>query len=935
MKKKILTLMPIAFILCSCNFKFKIKWPWSKDKEENNQNQVIIDEKTIDDEDAGPINIHASKLNCDPKASFYLRIGETRNLKLSFDQKPTLASERTFQWSASNDFVSFVVDSEDSMKATVKGVSAGTCTIKAINDYNSTLIGEFTVKVLDISDENSYLWQYDSSTDRKEFGYSTDTKAGTPSGVAVLNGREWSYTRSKASSLQTDYGALGFGKGKEPETLVHLETESNRVVEKIVVEAASANSLAKLTVKVGETAIFNQVQLDRVSYDVVGTLTSELCSAEGKITFDFVTPEYDPAGAEDPNYKAPGAVYLKSILIYFQEETIDRIEISEDSTMKVDYFKGESFSEQGLILEKVTSRGNRFVVDIENELVNENLKINYPSLDIADHVAKDVILSLKVRGYDEPFTTSYKIHIRDEAWTPESISVEGEVERQNLTAGDEVDYSGLKIKVIYDSVSSDIMICDFDFNNDVFTFSYGGDGDPFVAETDMMSGYTISVIGHFVPDAEGARSVTVGTTYVVPANTLSVLEAIYDRIDFRRKTTFEGLGLKTDTQEISFIPNDKSNCRIDFEKVKKGSRLSDNKELPITLSPFDVVVTNPNLTLDKLNIEFANASKKENNYRLFESIYGGDLYTTTDSIASAKNHKIIHNEFSEFANAVHLAPGLTSTGSNVNANTCIVSILVRYVEVPQVSYQISANDTVPTKLNYVEGEEFDPTGLAVELKSASPEATYNITSLMTWYDGATFAKAPQKTLTPESKTVVGVFHEKQIVVNIEGVEAKAISLVRVTDVSQFTADGKYYITSPSNHTILKGSTANSDIFTGKGCAVEEKYSFGDSMNINILYENDYFSFIPNENGTFKIQSQVGGFFGLTKGGTATCSKTCPNQDFEITINEDGTFSIKISAMGYDSHDEEKGISTYYLGSSEEIIKLYASDKANIVIYKMA
>ena len=38
------------------------------------------------------------------------------------------------------------------------------------------------------------------------------------------------------------------------------------------------------------------------------------------------------------------------------------------------------------------------------------------------------------------------------------------------------------------------------------------------------------------------------------------------------------------------------------------------------------------------------------------------------------------------------------------------------------------------------------------------------------------------------------------------------------------------------------------------------------------------------------------------------------------INDDGTFTIKISAMGYDSNDNEKGISTYYLGSTDEIIK---------------
>lgn len=928
MKKKFLTFIPTIFMLCSCEISFF-----------NKKEQVHVDHQTIiDDVDPDPITQHATSTSAEPNAPFYLKVGETKELKMTLSPSPTIDSEKEFSWKVEGEsYATLTVDSKDSRKATILGVKEGNVKVTATNVFNYDLKKTFTIKVIDFDEENAYLWQY-ASSDRAQFGYNSQgPKEGTTDGVATLGGKDWTYSRSIASSLQTSMGAIGFGKGSAPETHVHLETENDRLVSKIIIEAASANSLAKMTVKVGDLTVFNNVTVEKDDYDVIGTLESPSCSAAGKISIDFETPEYDSSREDDPSYKKPGAVYLKSIMILYQVEKIEKIEIAPDSKHIVDYTKGSIFSEEGIKLQKVTTRGTTFLVDIEEEQKNQNLTFNYPSLDLASHEAKDVIISLKVKGYEEPFKCSYKIHIRDDAWTPEAIKVVGTVAKQNLTAGDEVDYSGLKINVIYSTEPEDILTMPFELC-DTFTFVYAGDGDPLVAETQMVAGYTMTIIGHFVPDADGVRSVTVGTTFTVPANTLSVKDAIFDRIDFRKESVRKDSGITSEYQQISFKPTQESKCRIDFDRVQKGNRLADNLELPSTLSNFDVVVTNKNYTIEKLNVEFANVSKRENNYRLFASVYGGDILTSETELAQAESHKIIYNDFPQYTNCAHFEPGLSGTGTPINGRTGIVSILVRYAEVSHKEYTISAGSTVPSKLTYTEGETFDPTDLTINLIDSASSESYEITKFIEWFDGSTYSKEPQKTLLPASTYVIGVFHEKTIQINITSVQEKHIELTKVTDISQITAEGKYYITCPESYLVLKGSTKNGDLLSGKGCG-QEITTFGNTLNLNILFENDYFEIAPTGNETFTIRTNYEdpakrGYLGLTKGGSPSCSANIPNKEFTIDINSSGIATVKITAEGFDSNDVSKGVFTYYLGGTSELIKLYTTDKANIVIYKL-
>lgn len=328
MKKKILVMLPIlsTFLLSGCQMnlfgkKININLPWEEKQSESKETDDGSSSGPIDDIDPGEAKTHATSISQTPNAPFYLKVNESRQISVSLSPAPTEAFEKTFTWKLTGDSISYVVDESSTNKATVTGVKEGTATLEAVNDFNYTLTKTFTIKVINFSEDYDYLWQYQSS-DREQFGYVNETgkKAGFTEGDAILGGMTWHYTRSEATSLQSSMGSIGFGKGGEPEKHVHLETENVREVKNITIEAASANSLAKMTVKVGETLFMNEKEVLRPSYDTVGTLNSENSEfATGKIEIDVITPAVDKDQLENPDYKVPGAFYLKSILINFNE----------------------------------------------------------------------------------------------------------------------------------------------------------------------------------------------------------------------------------------------------------------------------------------------------------------------------------------------------------------------------------------------------------------------------------------------------------------------------------------------------------------------------------------------------------------------------------------------------------------------------------------
>ena len=309
MKKKSLLILPIAFMLSACTITDPSTWfDFLKKKDSEPEDGDVID---------GPddMHIHATSLTQKPGASFILKVGEIKDISVSLSPVPDLAEERVFNWFLGGEYIDYVVDSVASNKVRITGKAEGTSYLTATNTYNPILSKTFTIKVIDVKEDDTYLWQYNSSNDLSKFD-------GKKTGRAYLGGMEWDFTRSKGLYNGTYYGALSFGKDKNPETSIILKAHTLRAIKSISIEAASMNSWHKMSVKVGETTFIDDVNVDRVYNDTINLYTSSstLEPTTGDILIDISSEEYKvPEGMEPAEFKGPGTFWLKSITIIFDD----------------------------------------------------------------------------------------------------------------------------------------------------------------------------------------------------------------------------------------------------------------------------------------------------------------------------------------------------------------------------------------------------------------------------------------------------------------------------------------------------------------------------------------------------------------------------------------------------------------------------------------
>lgn len=887
MKKIIPFLIPALLFCMNCS---------CSEGKGDNEEQEHIDPPDIDVD----TNVHATTITADPTTPFYLKVGETKTVKVTLSESPTLSEEHKFTWTNKSAARVQLTDyssskkKEDWKKADLTGLKEGQATVVATNNYMPSLTKSFTANVINFSEKNNYLWQY-KTEDRAQFGYDSKTnKLGNSKGVAVLGGKEWSYTRSSCESLQSANGAVGFGKGSAPEQIVHLESENSRIIDKIVIEAASHKNLGKMTLKVGSTTVFDEKTMpDITNGNVVSMMSSDgNLGLEGDISIDMETPAFEPAKAEDPNYIKPGAIYLKSILLYYRDEEVKSIELDPSCTLKTDYMVGDQLDTTGLLLNEVTERGTRYPIDLELAEEEGRFSASHVTFDTAKHEAQKVTLHYTVKETGQVLDYEYYVHVRDESWEPEKIEVVGDLSEAEYEAGDEVFYDDLKIKVVYDTATDDVMYYPFeDFGR--FEFTYGDEEDPFVALEAMKNGYTIHIVGNFKLNSEDPKDIfKLSTNYVVPAGKLTVAPAIFDRIDFRKSYVLDKLNFNDKASYVEYEPKDGHGI-IKFEGLKK-----DNNKKPATSKPFNFVVKDTNYVVDRVNLQMALSTTKTNAFQMQTSVFGGDIYG--DPVATLTNNKIVYTATTDNINCLRFIPGKTSTGSDSTTGMRIISILVRYKEGTHVPYTLDKGETAPTKTTYTEGELFDPTGLQFMLKSDYNNTNIDVTNCFEWYDGSTYEKEPQKTLLPESTYVVGVFHEKTIQIPIEKVNAAAVNLTLVKDISEITDEGHYYLVNAEAGLVNLGSAKSLNSGSGSaepGAVCLEGVKFEDTATINILYANDYFNILKEEGkDTFVINGTNGHGWSVSAGGN-TSSTLAPKDGFR-------SFSISI--------DPDTGIATIHM-----------------------
>ena len=311
MKKKSLLILPIAFLLSACTITDPSTWFDFLKKKENNDKP---DEGEVID---GPdeMHTHATSLSQNPNAPFYLKVGEAKDISVTLSPSPDLSEEKIFTWSLSGDYIDYVVDASASNKVRVTGKSEGTSYLTATNTYNPLLTKTFTIKVIEVTEDDAYIWQYVSANDLKKFD-------GRKTGRANLAGIEWDFERSSGEKTGTYYGGMSMGGSGNPETSIKLKAHTLRAVKSISIEAASMNSCHRMSVKVGEKTFIDNETVERVYNNAMSVYSSDssISPTIGDILIDISSDEYVlPEGMSSADYKGPGTFWLKSITIIFDE----------------------------------------------------------------------------------------------------------------------------------------------------------------------------------------------------------------------------------------------------------------------------------------------------------------------------------------------------------------------------------------------------------------------------------------------------------------------------------------------------------------------------------------------------------------------------------------------------------------------------------------
>lgn len=244
-----------------------------------------------------------------------------------------------------------------------------------------------------------------------------------------------------------------------------------------------------------------------------------------------------------------------------------------------------------------------------------------------------------------------------------------------------------------------------------------------------------------------------------------------------------------------------------------------------------------------------------------------------------------------------------------------------------------ADDATPTKVNYYEGQKFEPAGLGdVTISFVDNNVDpikYDSANLVFFdansYDNPADHSGASEILKEGTTQVVALFANKEIRVSIEPVEMKTTTFEKVKAIADLTS-GKYLLTAPAKKGILQGTADSSSTFgASKYIDYVEDCEFGDEITINYLFENQMISITKVED-IYHISNATGKNFGMTGSHGVSISSSPKYADWTISIDDSGFVTMSLV-------DEESV--TYYYGYGTSTFKFETTNKNNIALYKIA
>lgn len=367
---------------------------------------------------------------------------------------------------------------------------------------------------------------------------------------------------------------------------------------------------------------------------------------------------------------------------------------------------------------------------------------------------------------------------------------------------------------------------------------------------------------------------------------------------------------------------------ISFAKIAKPADSDKNPNCAKTNADIEIFPKNNKEVIKTINFEYAAQTNNNNRFDVYTSVLGGAPYTT--KIASGDNSSVSAVIYDANINAVKLA-------ANTNYNVALKTLTIKTVagEHAVMDSVAFTEGAAPTKLEYNDGDLFDPTGLGeatVKFTNTEIPDVKISTDSFTYYDGPSYDKpedhsGKKTTLSVGTTYIYAVY--KNFEIKIEGLTVELVlsTFSKVKSVSELS-DGTYLITCPSKKAILKGSADTSSTFgASKYIDYVDSCEFGDEISLNQLYENEVVTFTLSNN-VYHLSTLSGKNIGMTGSNGTSVAKSPEFIDWNISIDESGYATMSII-------DTAKENAPYYYGYGSTTFKFTATSCSNVVLYKLA
>lgn len=431
---------------------------------------------------------------------FYMQVGDTLDFSVSFKGGGGDDQKGIVWYSTDTDVVS-IETKEKTSQCVLSANHEGSALIVARSTYDPTLTDSVTITVIDNS-IYTYIWQMNSGETYHKAFNDEEGKTKTD-GTIDLNGLEWEFHFDTPNKSVGGGQALTFGSNDAPYGNITFKAANTRHIRSISVLCSSSaihiddgsehgksgdEGSSRISITIGDTKYVDDIATPKYStdqpLDTVTGITVDDDSLSGDIFIHF-TPTYKNVETKEN----AGAIYLKSIIIEYYRGDLISLSIPEDSRHQNEFFVGNPFETNGLVVNAYYSQASDTPV-----VVNRYCKIATTNLDQYGNFISPVneqTVNVSYTYNDVTRSTSYKISVSKRV---KGFNFVGSMKKTTYLVNEELNYDGISFSLVLSDDTIQEKVYELkDFNTDEFKTIFDVNQVQQIATKQLENGFVVEI----------------------------------------------------------------------------------------------------------------------------------------------------------------------------------------------------------------------------------------------------------------------------------------------------------------------------------------------------------------------------------------------------------------------------------------------------------